>query len=300
VNKGGILACAAGLLVVGCGTQGNQPSPAAEDARLLAVQESIMGTPAQRSAGEYLGNYALDAPVQKCMEKKGMPYEIKYLDTSIGTTTQSLGDTWTEPIDLTYMLHNMQVAAAKAPKEERLSSPPDADDVKATPEYADALNVCDDEEGSWNDASSPPSSMRLAVRLDLEIAEIERDFGGNGPYNDCMAAAGFDVHQNDLDGVDGLWWLLVDKAPPPADRPPPGRAGGPRWADFLAFADQALASDRACRAAKHAEAMSQVGPALDDFEQENATEIARIQAEWQSIVQEAQEKGWVDQTQRYS
>ncbi len=300
MHKGVVVASAAVLLVVACGTEDSQVSPAVEDAHLLALQESIMGTPAQRSAGEYLGNYALDAPVQECMAEKGLPYEIKYMDTSIGTETRSLGDTWTEPLDLTHMLHNMQVVAAKAPKEERLSSPPDKDDVKATPEYADALRICDDEEGSWSDASSPPKSMRLAVRLDMALQDIERDFGGNGPYNDCMADAGFDVYQNDLDGVNGLEWLLIDRAPPPADRPAPGEAGGPRWADFLVFANQALASDRACRSDKHAEAMSRVGELLDDFEQENATEIARIQAEWQALVQEAQEKGWVDQTQRYS
>lgn len=290
------------LTLAGCGKgpSGEDIAAAtATDERLMALQTSILGSSVEQSAGGYLGNYALDAPVKECMAAQGLPYKIEYLDTAIGEASSSLGDTWTEPLNDDSTVINAQVAAEQAETENKLMAPLPDDAIERTPEYSNALSVCEKESGNYEMEAAPPGAISLATDLDFLLNSVESEVGSLRPYNECMAESGFDVTQDQFQGVDGLRKILDEEAPPTGQIPEPGKEGGEAWQEYQELSSAAADADLSCRLSQHVEAMNDVATALDNFEAANAEEIDEIRSGWERIVQEATAKGWLDKSARY-
>lgn len=285
-------------VLAGCGQEpGGVEGAAAADQTLAELQTQISGTGAEQSAGEYLANYALDAPVKRCMSAADMPFQISYVDGSVGRENMSVGGTWAVPLMDDTVLRNLQVWAEKVPQARKAEAAPPQGAVENTAEFTQALNRCSEQEGQA--AAEPEASRRLAFELFSLVHRVEDEVGDVALYDSCMSAAGFDVAGDGYDGVTGLYRLLQDKAPAWAQIPEVGADGGAAWDAYHAWALSALRADSDCRSEKHAQVMAELAPLLADFENDNADAIAAVRADWAGLVQQAQSKGWVDDTETY-
>lgn len=269
------------------------------DQRLMELYDAIVGTSAERSAGAFLGNYALDAPVKECMNNLDYPYPIRYLDVFVGRQSTGAGGLWSRPLMLASTSVNAQVAAEASEDEQVLSNQPAESSVVNTEGYSVALEQCDKASGRYEQSSEPRDSDKLSGQLYEVISRIDDSVGDIGEYNACMKTAGYDIATEDYDGYDGLFMMLHDAAPPVEQIPEPKDEGGEAWQKYLALEQLVLEADRDCRASKHVEAMILVDDALTEFEDKNSAELAEVRHSWAGIVEEAAALGWTDRTEKY-
>lgn len=121
---------------------------------------------------------------------------------------------------------------------------------------------------------------------------VNAQFGSDDLYDECMRRAGFDTTE-DGGGYNGLVYLIRESAPSNAVIVDHGESSD-AWVAYLAFEQRALHADRSCRLARHIDAMSELAPALDAFEQEHSKEIADIREGWRRIVEDATSQGWAE------
>ena len=303
LSKATAAAASMALLAVGCGNAG-APSASevsnaqAVDARLAALDTSIWGSNLERGAGAYLGHVAINAPIEKCMEGLGFPYNAPYVDGYSTITDPGGADgTWAQPLMNSATSANVRASAEVAAETDRLMRAPEKGSVKASDEYSKALRECG-EPGDYGDAASPRASLELSSDLAKVVGGISSEYGTDDAYNECMKAAGFDVTSDDEVGYEGMVALIRNSSPPPDDILNGGADANAKWENYLEFEQAVLTADEDCRLDRHVDAMAEIDIALDKFEQDHADEIAAIRADWQSIVKQAKAAGWDDSSYR--
>jgi hypothetical protein len=298
------VAAAFSLLVVlaacGDGESASSAPGALTDGKLVALKEEISGTAPQHSASGFLGNYAEEAPVKECMDAKKLPYEISYLDEAIGKKTLGMGTSWAYPLMDETVLWNLQVHAQQYPQFLAADETPSNHAIESSEKYLGALDACSKQEGNWEKAAVPADPEHVSYQFFELIRSVEDEIGSVGMYDKCMAEIGYDVKFDDFSGAAGLYQLLWSRAPDWADIPAIGDSGGSAWNAYRAWAMKVLQADESCRETKHAEAMHQLAPLIEQFERDNSEAIAQLSDQWRAMVEEATAKGWKDTTDQYT
>jgi hypothetical protein len=261
-------------------------TPAQADALYL----EIAGTVDQRAAGDELAYHIEEDPVTACMVGAGINYTpIPFVNQwqdwpSAGSST--FDTSWLAPLsDPEYLTQfvQSQAAAQRTAGADRAASDqayyalsPDA--KKA---WDAAMSNCPEGTG-YVDAWHPAGYSELIGLFHNTVNGIDHNIGETyaDSYASCMSNAGYTNVSDRLD----LLAALQSQQPPNGEIPDVGSSGGPDWQAWVASVDQAFSADAACRADAYNAGWASLGPALSQFESENAAALAAEEAGWEKIV----------------
>jgi hypothetical protein len=286
-----VLVAAAGL--TGCGQSGTKSVNAAtvsrNASRLGDLHRRILGTVAERTAGERLAYHGLQDPIQACATAAGLPdLRPPFIDIYAGRTDADLtvafsGDGWLTPVSTDSFglaadqlrLSATQPAAGQAPAD-RLS-PADRE------RYEKIQDSCEPPASAYTGVQFPPGAIELSQDLDETIAVVV----GRAPvveltagYQGCMKEAGF----AGVASPTALSRVLTRDFPARDAMPLDGRPASPEWEAFMARERKAAKADAGCRRDIYDQALTAIGPDLDRFESERAADLAEVRRRWADLV----------------
>jgi hypothetical protein len=267
----------------------NSASVTRNAARLDSLYRRIMGTVAERTAGERLAYHRLQDPIQACATAAGLPdLRPPFVDIYAGRSDADLtvaftGEGWLTPISTDsfgFASDQLRLSAAQSsaapPPVERLSAP-DRD------RYQQIQDTCEPPAAAYAEVQFPPGAADLGRALDDVIATVEARSpvtDGKSDYSGCLRDAGFP----DVGNPTALSGKLSHEFPPRDAMPLDGRAAGPAWTSFVARERKAARADARCRRGLYDKAVSTIGPDLDAFESAHAAELTAVRQGWAELV----------------
>lgn len=305
------------LIVTGCGTQTALSTEAAEASFTSApelpasagvhgearrVYERFAGTLEQRTAGELLRAYAVNGPLDKCMEEAGYPEWDWSLSRGYPVPEDPLAVTnyFSEPGRRVWSLNEMY--SAPYVRAERKMN---ADDVPADRKVATLACVQQTSvpgEDHLARIGRPVGAEKLIRqwRSTLIAAEgriLGADAGGD--YVMCMDAARIPVLVEAGRGVDDIGPVMAGAAPDNALIPAPGTPAdeaSQQWQEFLAVEDEYIAADMGCRRESYDRGIGEIANVVAEFERENEAAISEVELRWPDLVKDAQALGFAPGT----
>jgi hypothetical protein len=267
-------------------SQGGGLTPDQADALYL----EIAGTADQRAAGDQIAYRIEEDPVTACMTGAGInyapvPFVNQWKDwPSDGSST--FDTSWLAPLnDPDYLTQFVQSQAAA----QRLAGADEAAsdqayyslDSAAKKAWDAAMSDCPEGTG-YEDAWHPAGYYSLIGLFHNAVDGIDHSIGVTyaDSYTSCMNSAGYPGVSDRL----SLLASLQSQQPPNDEIPEVGASGGAEWQSWVAAVDQAFKADATCRADAYTAGWADLGPALGQFETDNAAALAAEEAGWQKIV----------------
>lgn len=261
------------------------------------IYERFAGTLEQRTAGELLRAYALNGPLDECLEQAGFPEWDWSLSRGYPVPEDPLAATdYFAELGRRVWSINESYSAPYARAEAKLN------DDELSQEQFEATQTCvqtaevptDDELLA---VGRPPGAQRLIDQWRLAMRAAEREIvGADTPaYSACMSAADIPFLKDLGRTFDEIGPAMAQVAPPNDDVPPPGtalEATSEAWRDYLAIEDQFIAADVGCRRAVYHQGIDAIGVAVADFEARHAVEIAKVEASWPELIEAAGRLGF--------
>lgn len=255
-----------------------------------ALYSEIAGTADQRAAGDQLAYHIEEDPLTTCMTGAGINYTpIPFVNQwkdwpSTGSST--FDTSWLAPLnDPEYLTQFVQSqAAAQRTTGADVAASDKAYyslDPAAKKAWDDAMANCPRGLG-YEDAWHPAGYSALIGVFHNVVNGIDHSIGATyaGSYASCMNSAGYPDVSDRL----GLLATLQAQQPPNDEIPDVGSSGGPDWQAWVASVGQAFKADGTCRAAAYSAGWASLGPALSQFETENADALAAEEAGWEKIL----------------
>lgn len=293
--------------VTGCAQPGVSAAPADRaglvaradgvQARLDRVYQRIMGTRAQRVAGDYVSFRLLQDGSRACLAKAGFDYpEAPFIPIELDYPAglAATGYSWLAPVGSTHLTDSARaIAPAQRRVADRLAGTDPGAERSADlgkPAYGAALSTCDTEVTGYEDADHPAGRDALLGAFHRMLAAADAAAAARaGSYGPCMARSGYSVAD-----YSELAELIGRRLPGLDDIPGPGEPDTAAMGAAVAYEKRAIAADAGCRGDIRARAMVEdLGPALDRFEAAHAEALAAMDRGWAGIVaRAAQLPGW--------
>lgn len=255
------------------------------------VFEGFNGTMAQRQASGMLQAWALNGPMDACMEAAGFPE----WDWSSGhraaprTNALDASDWFAAPLNPSYsnaLRDSVEyLAQEKALRAEVLSD----NETSAVVECANTTPATSDDEADR--ASTPEVVSQLRNRWWSMLEGWDSKYGDAEAYESCFDAA---VQGSSLDGASAESWrrTLAEAAPEPGDVPSPSVADknfSAPWNNFLDLEKSLVGADWSCRREVYETHYRDISRDIEQFAADNAGAIEQAGRAWESIVKRAAE-----------
>lgn len=290
----GVTACA--TPVVGTGAVPTRGSYTADEVRseALRVYESFAGTKYQQEAGEVMRAYAVNGPMDECLEARGFPEWDWSLSRGYAYPYDPLTSTeWFADLGRRTFSEREIAARDFLAAEVVMNS-----DGGRSAQYEEAIDECSATavRGSEEEvaaAGQPAGAQQLIEAWWATMSEAGVEVGGDlDDYYSCMDAAAIPVLDGVGRGYDEIAQVMSSQAVP---APEPGTDPAnysDEWKRFLAIEGTVIAADVACRADVYERGITAIGPIVAEFERAHAHEIVAIQAGWSDAVERAEAFGY--------
>ncbi len=282
-----VIAMAATL--VSCGSEPKvrpQEATAAKDVEAQAdsTYQQIWGDAAQKDAGQFLANAAIQGPIKECMSDRDLTYPAKFTPLWLGYESNGTSGAW---------MGHLQEAPSRTERllteARKLEQNPDPNPDLNKPGYRDALTECEKLSGDPDKVVKPAGTEELSGEYAKLTSPVEEELGSLESYTKCMGEAGVDLEGLDAEGYSALSMHVISKMPNP---PRPGEEPSEKWTRFLEYEAEALDADEACRAEKYHEGLALLEPRLREFRKEHADQLVASERAWGALLQQARAKGY--------
>lgn len=248
----------------------------------------ILGTVAQRSAGELVMYHHLQDPLRDCLTAAGFEYvQPKFDDIYQGRNDQEVSESmdglgwFARPGSSDFRLaENELVRARVVSLEENNAYLSLGEDRKK--QYGDQLNRCRPSSAAYG-TNFPPNALQLNDALNDVLgaaADIPALKSAQDKYPACLSSHGFRA-ENPSRLVDAV------SAFPARGAPVSGRSASTEWAAASERAHTAADADAVCRRDIYNAGMTVVAPRLDVWRRQHEPDLAQIQAGWAAITKQA-------------
>ncbi len=270
---------------------------AAVQARANAIFGRFNGTPRQRDAGGVLQAHALNGAMDACMDRLGFPGWDWSATRNTAPRTNALGTSvfFSEPMGNEFSNAVMDRSAELKAEQRRLRreiSP--GEDAAIGDCLASTPATSDDEADS---SASLPTAKKLRDAWWSMLTELDIRYGDQRAHDACVQGRGLDV----LDGTSLSAAELpqaLSSLTPSAENIPPNRdaPSDAEWQRLLDAEDEVEEADWSCRSKVYNDHISDVDAAIQAFAADHAADIAKAEAEWESVVLAAEKLGFTGQT----
>ena len=297
-----IVALAVGALAA-CGSQ--------TDARLSVEQtqteevltrlyDAALGDPRARLSAEFRVNYLANAPIEECMDARGLDWHWSYAGLSVDSF--ALPSPWlAKPGART--VSQSAGASSRAAHFFQARDQRQYVYVKAQPpEYQNALHQCGDTAGESLPAIPSERGARQALATVLRSLIDVVDVGMKAEaadYRECMQSEGHPVPARDAEegnpvvGHDAASSLVRNELPADlSQRPAPGEEATPAWAELVELERSVMAADIVCRGGAYARALDLATPLVAEAMRQHGELIERAEAAWNADIAWAEARGF--------
>lgn len=290
----GVTACA--TPAADAGAVPARGSYTAEEVRseAMRVYESFAGTKYEQEAGEVMRAYAVNGPMDECLEGRGFPEWDWSLSRGYAYPYDPLTSTeWFADLGRRTFSEREIVARDYLAAEAVMNS-----DGGRSAQYEEAIDECNATtlRGSEKEvaaAGQPAGAQQLIEAWWTTMSKAGVEIGGNlDDYYSCMDAAKIPVLEAAGRGYDEIAQVMTSQVAPAPEPGTDPASYSDDWKHFLAIEDTVIAADVACRADVYERGISAMGPIIAEFERAYAHEIVGIQAGWNDIVERAEAFGY--------
>ncbi len=285
-------------LVGGLFASGVVKKAAAPTAASLALQghgdevlERFNGTETQRQASGLLQAWALNGPMDACMESAGFPEWDWSSGHRAAPRTNALGTSvwFATPLNASYsnaLRDSIEyLAQEKALRTEVLTKR----ETSAVVECANSTPETSDD--SADRASTPEIVSQLREQWWTMLDGWDSKYGDAEADESCFNEA---IEDMSIDGASASSWMrrLAEAAPQPEDIPPASveaKDFSTSWKDFLDLEKAFVSADWSCRGDVYEKHHQDVSRDIEQFAAENAAAIEQAERAWESIVKRAAE-----------
>ena len=266
-------------------------------AEIDQLHERIMGSAADRSAGEFLTYMKVQGTLRTCMAETGFVYSPPLFVDPYANRAVPSPDFLQEivPVDaMSVNLHGLSVSSSYGD----LGRVADVAGVNADAligarktAFNGQIEQCKNTITGLQDTTFPSAATALegqfehAVDSALNRAKVGALAAG---YGDCMQHAGYNVASRDdlLALIDAQYQAQIA----------PDGTKGTGWAGVVASEHRAAEADARCRYDAYVAAMAAIAPALSDFATAHVDDLRSVDAAWvkvrSSALQLAQASPW--------